>query len=487
MSKICMMRKPSIKSGRGALIILMICTLVSFAVIQFVVTDDDQSAHDSIPPYSPKRSHLMRRTENSDICNAKYPPKTLSMLRSVLHERGVTRVALAALLRDIRHVLPTLEAALGQVVYYMGAENVFFSVFESGSRDRSNEELTGVFNRFQQSGVSSVLMTSNTLVNLTLPRWVKGESGNRIEFLAALRNAVMTPLLEARPAGYFDKVFFINDVYICGGDILRLLAHDADMACGIDYEKNKVYDEWVYLPAHADAAWSLTRRDTIPPMAFPSDEAEAAKRVLVCWNGGAAFKAKPWYQGVRFRSGMAELGDDDCSQSECSQWAIDFHRMGYHNIIVDPTVQVAYDKHSYFNWVRHSRPKTLLTVQSPPQIANLPETEYRCCELLGPDRNIVMEECGSDMRPFALPINESHCSDDPARCLRYSSKRFDVKWNWRPLVRVGASSTQQQPTRRRKRITGSSPHLYHDPTTSRQKSVRKSTPGNTWGGVDSTD
>ena len=34
-----------------------------------------------------------------------------------------------------------------------------------------------------------------------------------------------------------DRVAFLNDVYFCAGDVLRLLRHDADLACGLDFDR----------------------------------------------------------------------------------------------------------------------------------------------------------------------------------------------------------------------------------------------------------
>ncbi len=38
------------------------------------------------------------------------------------------------------------------------------------------------------------------------------------------------------PAWVADRLVFINDVFFCAGDLIRLLQHDdADMACGMDF------------------------------------------------------------------------------------------------------------------------------------------------------------------------------------------------------------------------------------------------------------
>ena len=37
-----------------------------------------------------------------------------------------------------------------------------------------------------------------------------------------------------------DRVGFLNDVYFCAGGILRLLRHDADLACGLDFDRPRI-------------------------------------------------------------------------------------------------------------------------------------------------------------------------------------------------------------------------------------------------------
>ncbi len=33
----------------------------------------------------------------------------------------------------------------------------------------------------------------------------------------------------------FDYVIFMNDIFYCMEDVLRLILHEADMACGLDF------------------------------------------------------------------------------------------------------------------------------------------------------------------------------------------------------------------------------------------------------------
>jgi hypothetical protein len=75
----------------------------------------------------------------------------------------------------------------------------------------------------------------------------------RIKALAAVRNAALEPLwdekwalsggqeVEVTPRSGQEEggwpathVVFMNDVFACAGDVIRLLYHDVDMVCGFD-------------------------------------------------------------------------------------------------------------------------------------------------------------------------------------------------------------------------------------------------------------
>lgn len=69
-----------------------------------------------------------------------------------------------------------------------------------------------------------------------------------------------------------------------------------------------------------------------------------------CWNGLAVIKAKPFLDGLRFRSNL----QGECAASECSLLCDDLHRLGYRDIRIDPSVRVAY-KAPVFRII-HQRP-----------------------------------------------------------------------------------------------------------------------------------
>lgn len=59
----------------------------------------------------------------------------------------------------------------------------------------------------------------------------------------------MQPLYESPPYTY-DVVLFSNDVFSCASDMISLLSHKADIACGLDFIQDEnndyiFYDKWV--------------------------------------------------------------------------------------------------------------------------------------------------------------------------------------------------------------------------------------------------
>lgn len=116
----------------------------------------------------------------------------------------------------------------------LGPENVFVSVYESGSWDKSKDVLKALDGRLGELGVARNITLSPTThkdeVN-AVPAdegWVETPKGGtelrRIPYLAALRNRTLRDLLELYKQGVeFDKVLFLNDVVFTVG-IIPLVA-----------------------------------------------------------------------------------------------------------------------------------------------------------------------------------------------------------------------------------------------------------------------
>lgn len=105
----------------------------------------------------------------------------------------------------------------------LGPDNVFITVYESGSWDDSKGALRELDTRLEQHGIrrnitlSEVTHSDEISAESTGSGWVDTPRGKRelrrIPYLARLRNLTLEPLQELYIQGErFDKILFLNDV-----------------------------------------------------------------------------------------------------------------------------------------------------------------------------------------------------------------------------------------------------------------------------------
>ena len=255
----------------------------------------------------------------------------------------------------------------------------YVSVLESGSVDGSDLALDEMRTQLKAIGVRHRIVSGEEGNRRAGRVFKPGDpsSGNRISFLSRLRNVVLEPLIHMRNEGeHFDKVVFLNDVLFCVGDVRRLLAHSANIACGYDFNGASFWDNWVMDYGASPAALHKCTRDGthFPGEACPNSD---PLRVSCCWNGLAVFDAEIIYAGVQFRRGKPDL--KECSNSECSIFCRDAHSRGFDRVIVDPAVQVAYNYE--FPHFRRRLPRQLHSLDEVKMSLWKPENSSLCCEL----------------------------------------------------------------------------------------------------------
>lgn len=115
------------------------------------------------------------------------------------------------------------NAAVLNLTEAFGPENVFVSVYESGSWDDTKERLAELDEELEARGVQRRIEVSDVTHRDELASVEKGEGWidtprdrrelRRIPYLARLRNKTLRDLLELGDKGVtFDKVLFLNDV-----------------------------------------------------------------------------------------------------------------------------------------------------------------------------------------------------------------------------------------------------------------------------------
>ncbi|RYO45305.1 hypothetical protein AA0116_g13378 [Alternaria tenuissima] len=199
---------------------------------------------------------------------------------------------------------PTLRSHWNDAVIALadalGPENVFITIYESGSWDDSKEALMELDTALAAHNIRRNITLSETthLDEISVmekgPGWVDTPRGRRelrrIPYLSRLRNWVLLPLQElARQGEQFDKILFLNDVVFNTDDIFRLLnTNDGDFAaaCSLDFNHPpQLYDTF----ALRDAEGHEPLMQTWPYFqARESREALLRNRpvpVTSCWNG----------------------------------------------------------------------------------------------------------------------------------------------------------------------------------------------------------
>lgn len=240
--------------------------------------------------------------------------------------------------------------------------NVFVSIFESGSRDHTPQVLQELGEELKARNVPAFLVWRGDVVK---------SEGHHIKNMARLRNAALRPLFQnirkhrssgGKEGWMADRVLFINDVFFCAEDALRLLdsgdggyehlspeerqaIEDADyipdsqahmrglqqrapgqrphMVCAVDYKDGTrglgIYDHWVFRDRYGQRVTQRPHpffRDAFDQAAF----AEGRRSdVFACWGGMVALDGEMFSKhGLTLR-----WRHEHCSTSECTHLPAD--------------------------------------------------------------------------------------------------------------------------------------------------------------------
>ncbi|KAJ6544680.1 cryptococcal mannosyltransferase 1-domain-containing protein [Mycena vulgaris] len=199
-----------------------------------------------------------------------------------------TKVFIGVMFSNNIAILPYWIKEFTKVIYYLGTENVFISVVESNSWDGTAEMLDEWKTTLDGMGVAHLIRTRDQ----TIKRPAEMPGNVRIDFLSAVRNLVMAPLVEN---GGYDVVIFSNDVLIEAESVVDLLKTkdgEWDMVCGLDLARWGMYDAWVLrdrLGRLASSLWPFFLEDA----GLEAVMADQPAPVFACWNGIVAFRADP--------------------------------------------------------------------------------------------------------------------------------------------------------------------------------------------------
>ncbi|RFU71792.1 polysaccharide export [Trichoderma arundinaceum] len=248
-----------------------------------------------------------------------------------------------------------------------GADNVFVSVFESGSWDDSKDVLRDLDRELEKRNVPRRVEVSETTHYDEISKpdkdrgegWIDTARGKRelrrIPYLARLRNKTIQDLIELSKEGItFDKVLFLNDVVFTTEDVLTLLDTNGGnyaAACSLDFSKPPLYYDTFALrdiegKSHIMQTWPYLRaRDSRNPLVDHMD----AVPVTSCWNGIVVMPAEPFVSStqLRFRAVPDSLAAHHLEGSECCLIHADNPLSRSKGVYLNPRVRVGYNYPAY--------------------------------------------------------------------------------------------------------------------------------------------
>ncbi|KAF2767117.1 putative polysaccharide export protein [Teratosphaeria nubilosa] len=270
-------------------------------------------------------------------------------------------------------------AALARAI---GPDNVFISIYESGSFDSTKEVLELLKTDLDQSGIPHRIVldeathrdevekppAENGWIQMPLTKqyrenwteWFTLDKGTwvprRIPYLADKRNVAMAPLKEMKEqeGKMFDRVLWLNDVVFTTEDVQRLLATKDGQyaaACALDFKQPPAfYDTF----ATRDAQGNEPLMDMWPYFASAVSR-DAVRRslpvpVASCWNGMVVFDATPWYDVLHqlsFRGIADDLAAEHLEGSECCLVHADNFLSRAKGVWINPNVRVTYNASLY--------------------------------------------------------------------------------------------------------------------------------------------
>ncbi|EXJ93773.1 hypothetical protein A1O1_02166 [Capronia coronata CBS 617.96] len=262
--------------------------------------------------------------------------------------------------------------ALLDLVGVLGKDNVYVSIYESGSLDNTKDILQVLDNVLAENHISRSIVLDPTThadeINAgpldeqgnPRPGWIQtttvgaGKEMRRIPYLANLRNKALKPLFDLHSKGRnFDRILFLNDIVFQPSDVLSLLATNQgsySAACALDFHHPPTYYDTFAL---RDSQGNSTIMSSFPYFrSLDSREAMLdgrAVKVQSCWNGMVAMDPSPFYEGLRFRALPDSLASKHLEASECCLIYTDMaaSNLAGGGIYLNPAVRVGYTVEAY--------------------------------------------------------------------------------------------------------------------------------------------
>ncbi|KAK4189456.1 family 69 putative glycosyltransferase [Podospora australis] len=285
---------------------------------------------------------------------------------ATIENRKPTRVFIASLHWNNEKILRSdWNSAVLDLVNTLGADNVFVSVYESGSWDDSKGALRELDAALEKTGVQKKIVLDEATHQDLLAGppekegWITTPKGERtlrrIPYLSKLRNLSLQPLLELAQNGTgFDHVLFLGDVVFTVQDVITLLDTNGGRyaaACSLDFSKPpSFYDTFALRDAsgheHVSQTWPYfrsgkSRQALLRGQAVP---------VRSCWNGIVSMPASVFTSqegGIQFRGVEDSLAEKHLEGSECCLIHADNPLSKTRGVFLNANVRVGYSRKAY--------------------------------------------------------------------------------------------------------------------------------------------
>lgn len=279
--------------------------------------------------------------------------------------RKPTRVYIASLHWNNAAILRSdWNKAVVDLTKALGADNVFVSVYESGSWDDSKGALRELDRDLGRLGVQRQITLDKETHQDAIDAppaehgWITAPSGEkrlrRIPYLAGMRNLSLQPLLNMAENGTtFDYVLFLGDVVFSVPDIVALLnTNDGQYAaaCSLDFSQPpRFYDTFALRDSggheYATQTWPYFRSSNSRKAVLRG----APVPVSSCWNGIVAMHPSVFtgVQGLKFRGIDDTLAEYHLEGSECCLIHADNPASRTRGVFLNPNVRVGYSRKAY--------------------------------------------------------------------------------------------------------------------------------------------
>ncbi|KAL2831241.1 cryptococcal mannosyltransferase 1-domain-containing protein [Aspergillus cavernicola] len=249
--------------------------------------------------------------------------------------------------------------AVVELANVFGPDNIFVSVYESGSNDGTKDHLReldrvldtiGVQRNIALSDVAHQDEVSMTPIDNDWSDHPPGEKEfRRTYYLSRLRNMSLRPLHDLRDIGtLFDRVLFLSDVIFTSQDVLSLLNTNYGTyaaACSFDILAPRLYDT----SALRDADGHERVMQEWPY--FRSSRSRNAMKSMLpvpvksCWDAMVFMRTDSFYSNppLQFRGVPDSLAANHVAGSECCLIHADDSLSKRKGVYLNPFVRVGHD------------------------------------------------------------------------------------------------------------------------------------------------